>query len=461
MAFRIQHVRDDCEMSVSTLGSRSTVPASSNDGLVYLERAKIAYEKFRFEQENQGLPWENIKEAGESSGECEYSSSMGGFVYDEKLRNGDGIIRSRTLPPERSAPMLQKRSQSARHIMIDQGDLSTKARDRSIQIRRSVLKKRSELNHAERKHLQHKTGKNLSQVGSETISHKFSQNLCAMDFQDQDQGYYLDRSKMSQYRTPKEMHQLEVKRKPREEGVTEKIEQSQMTVGLSENMDNIVETSFRKVTFEKSYSWSEPVGRAYDTTNYKAAYTPLLSMDKREFRDSIDCVDKGNPFLSAALRKYEWKSIDSQKKTQTFKRVGRHKRETGIVVPKSTKRDEQRSLSKTAPQAIENIEDSGDAVVPGINFAFSIGEAVENVIEGSVRNITGGQSYEWNEREKKGAKAAAGAAAELKKEESERENVIEGRLVDDSMENSDLQMAKHDCMFAVGYGVHEALNVFV
>jgi len=153
--------------------------------------------------------------------------------------------------------------------------------------------------------------------------------------------------------------------------------------------------------------------------------------------------------------------LTHKKKTQTFKRVGRHKRETGIVVPKSTKRDEQRSLSKTAPQAIENIEDSGDAVVPGINFAFSIGEAVENVIEGSVRNITGGQSYEWNEREKKGAKAAAGAAAELKKEESERENVIEGRLVDDSMENSDLQMAKHDCMFAVGYGVHEALNVFV
>jgi len=418
MAFRIQHVRDNCETSVSTLGSRSAVPDSSNDGLVYLERAKIAYEKFRSEQENHSLPWENIEEAGEYS--------TGGFVYNEEQRNGDSITRSRTLPPERSASMLQKHSQSARHIMINQGDLSTKARDRSIKIRRSVLKKRSELNHTETKHLQHKTGKNLS---------------------------YLDRSKISQYRTTKEMDQLEVKRKPREESVTEKIEQSKLTVGFSENMGNIVETSSVKLTCEKSYSWSEPVGRAYDTTNYKAAYAPLS--------ESIDCVDEGNPFLSVALRKYEWKNMDSQKKVQTVERVGRHNKETGIVVPTSTKRDDQRNLPKTAPQAIENIKDSGDAVVPSIKLAFNIGEAVENVIEGSIRNITGGQSYEWNEREKKDTKAAAGAAAELKKEESEQKNITERRLVDDSMENSDLQMAKHDCMYAVGYGVHEALNVFV
>jgi len=253
------------------------------------------------------------------------------------------------------------------------------------------------------------------------------------------------------------------------------IEEIRLALSLGERVERLIEKSVSVVTGEKIYSWytpSENCERLHNVNN-PAAKAP--SKDCSESPD-LDCSE--SPDLDCS------KSPDLD-----CSNVG-----GGITTGCNFA---ENIVAGTCPGGRFLAKKE---VVPESPLAFSLGEAVENVIEGSVRNLTSGKSYEWTRHKKKVARAAFRAAAAAAAETAAETNADEGDDGDEwipasndnwdlplderqdaneedlistkkmeqqqqqeadisaSIEDSDLEIAKIDCMYAIGFEVHKAFG---
>eukprot|EP00588_Corethron_pennatum_P000345 CAMPEP_0194285018 /NCGR_PEP_ID=MMETSP0169-20130528/29148_1 /TAXON_ID=218684 /ORGANISM="Corethron pennatum, Strain L29A3" /LENGTH=335 /DNA_ID=CAMNT_0039031027 /DNA_START=320 /DNA_END=1327 /DNA_ORIENTATION=+ len=247
------------------------------------------------------------------------------------------------------------------------------------------------------------------------------------------------------------------------------IEDIRLALSLGERVERLIEKSVSMVTGEKTYSWYTPGenGESLHNVNFPTDEAPYEGRSKSS---NSDCSKSSkSPDLDYS------KSPDLD-----CSNVG------GCTI--------------TGCIFAENIVEGAYTEERIDPLVFNLGEAVERTIEDSVRNLTSAKSYEWTRHKQKVARApfgaAAAAAAEATAETTadevddadewipassdnwdlpldEREDANEEDLVSTkkneqqqqqeadigaSIEDSDLAIAKVDCMYAIGLKVHEAFG---
>eukprot|EP00588_Corethron_pennatum_P012183 CAMPEP_0194266338 /NCGR_PEP_ID=MMETSP0169-20130528/1277_1 /TAXON_ID=218684 /ORGANISM="Corethron pennatum, Strain L29A3" /LENGTH=614 /DNA_ID=CAMNT_0039006999 /DNA_START=74 /DNA_END=1918 /DNA_ORIENTATION=+ len=139
-----------------------------------------------------------------------------------------------------------------------------------------------------------------------------------------------------------------------EENLVENVPAIPLVFSLGEVVENIIEGTVHNLTAEKSYAWKPP----------KSKRTPIPE-------------DDGAP-------ETEDTALDDERRQVSL---------TQKIVATSLQQQADQEQEQEQKQA----EGTAEAPVPEIPLVLSIGEALENVIEGSVRNFSCGSTYEWKD----------------------------------------------------------------
>eukprot|EP00588_Corethron_pennatum_P035449 CAMPEP_0194349102 /NCGR_PEP_ID=MMETSP0171-20130528/106903_1 /TAXON_ID=218684 /ORGANISM="Corethron pennatum, Strain L29A3" /LENGTH=443 /DNA_ID=CAMNT_0039116515 /DNA_START=33 /DNA_END=1364 /DNA_ORIENTATION=+ len=284
------------------------------------------------------------------------------------------------------------------------------------------------------------------------------------------------------------------------------IEEIRLALSLGERVERLIEKSVSMVTGEKTYSWYTPGKNCEKLHNVNDPAAKAPSKDGSESSD-LDCSE--SPDLDCSKSPdLDCSNVGEDITTgcNFAENIAAGTcpggRTNGWLLAKKTRRTFARRMSKEDDDdtGSRNIQERPKEVVPESPLAFSLGEAVENVIEGSVRNLTSGKSYEWTRHKKKVARAAfraaAAAAAETaaetdadegddgdewipasndnwdlpldERQDANEEDLISTKKMEQqqqqeadigaSIEDSDLEIAKIDCMYAIGFEVHKAFG---
>jgi len=156
-------------------------------------------------------------------------------------------------------------------------------------------------------------------------------------------------------------------------------EKLKMALDLGERVESMIEQSVCMITGRtETYSWYEPVKKVYDLNNDN---------------DDDDAADEaGADEAEAEADDEDLEDKDYEEKPGD--KVLYSKRGTEAA---SGWQPEDGLLFRGDDGSEESMEEN----IPTIPLVFSLGEAMENVIEGSVRNLTAEKSYEWKTKPKR------------------------------------------------------------
>jgi len=161
-------------------------------------------------------------------------------------------------------------------------------------------------------------------------------------------------------------------------------EKLKMALDLGERVESMIEQSVCMITGRtETYSWYEPVKKIYDLNN---------DNDDDDAADEAGADEAGADEAEAEADDEDLEDKDYEEKPGD--KVLYSKRGTEAA---SGWQPEDGLLFRGDDGSEESMEEN----IPTIPLVFSLGEAMENVIEGSVRNLTAEKSYQWKTKPKR------------------------------------------------------------